>query len=400
MGKDNARFTSFLIALFINAKIINAGLDIIFKFSFLQYIYIMIGVFSFLVVVFNINKLIFATSTVGMAAVLMGYYFLSYGTTSVAPVYFISYVILPVALSLLDFDSEKVIRYVACMTVPLIFISGSVFELHEVGVHDNITMGMTYAFLPSICAAFVHYKYFKNNCSKRMYIAYWINIFYLVQILKYGSRGPILAIALLIVAMFIYNYDNTGGKMRINPIVAFFIITLTILVILYYDVILRWIQIIFASYNIKFNFINKILRLAERNNIMNGRLGLFRITLQMFLQAPIIGHGISSFSHYTLMVYPHNSILQLMFDGGIVLTVIVLCMVISRTRKNMQKSDVYGFAFFLFLFFVSVPGSMVSGDLFENSSLWLWVFMLMNNKFISRDNNVLLQEMVNPPYSL
>ena len=130
-------------------------------------------------------------------------------------------------------------------------------------------------------------------------------------------------------------------------------------------------------------FINKILRMSKAGDVSNGRMYLYELTFKYFLQAPIMGHGISTFAKYTNNVYPHNSILQLMFDGGIFLTFFVVGMIISRSKRNLKNTDIYGFAFYLYLFFASVPTSMLSGDIFADRVFWLYVFMLMNNKFIN-----------------
>ena len=384
MNERKKIFPSLLIALFLEIGVINLGLFVMLDKSFMQYIYIALGILAVLNLFLHINKLNIDTGMVGMASVLICYYFLSYRETAVEPLYFIMYVVFPAVLSLLDFDMERVLRYSAVLVVPLIFLGNDVFAIEE--NQEIISMGVTYAFLSSICAALVHYKYYRKTRSKYMYIAYIANLYYLIQIVQMGSRGPILAISLLIVVMSIYDYD-IKGKLRINFIWAFLLVILTILIVMNFLTILEWVQKFLNSYDISFNFIDKIVKLSETDNVSNGRMVLYKLSLIGFLQAPIFGHGISTFAKYTNQVYPHNSILQLMFDGGIFLTSLVVGLFISRSVKNLKNTDKNGFTFYLFLFFISVPTSFVTGDLFKNYSFWLLVFMLMSNRFMKADKS-------------
>ncbi len=381
MNESKKTFPSLLIALYVSTSLINQIVYIISEESAMQYIYIIIGVLILFNVLFNFNKISLSNSAVGLISLLMGYYFMSYNKTYVEPVYFVASVAIPVVISMLDFDKEKVMRYIIIISVPLIFLGDKVFYIEE--NRNNISMGLTYIFLPTVCASILHFKYFRKEHSGGMYIGYIVNIYYLIQVVKHGSRGPILAIALLFVAMFIYDFD-VKGKLKVNSALAFFMVITTIVIVMNYITILKWVQSLLASYNISYNFINKIIRLAEIENVSNGRIGLYKMALKGFINAPILGHGIASFAKYTNQVYPHNSLLQLMFDGGIVLTYFVVSTMINRSIKNLRNTDLYGFVFYMFLFFVSVPTSMVTGELFRNSSFWIFVFMLTNNKFMKK----------------
>ncbi len=389
-------FPSLLIAIYLEIGAINHGIYVMLDKSFMQYIYIIIGILSVLTVLINMNKIEFDSAILGVASVLACCYFISYGKTEVEPLYFTMYVIFPAILSLLDFDKERVIRYSAILVVPFVFLGDDLFALSD--TNDTISMGITYAFLISSCAAIVHYKYYRKEQSKYMYIVYFVNLYYLIQIIQFGSRGPILAIALLIVCMSIFDYD-TKGRIKGNSVWAFFLIIITIVVVMNYVFILGWIQKFFSAYDISFEFIDKIIRLSQKGNVSNGRMYLYELSLKGFIRAPIIGHGISTFARYTNQVYPHNAILQLMFDGGIVLTSIVMGITISRSIKNLKNTDLNGFVFYLFLFFISVPTSMVTGDLFRNYSFWFFVFMTVNKRFMKKDESEKIPVgMIDSPY--
>ncbi|MVZ65764.1 hypothetical protein GQF61_07825 [Sphingobacterium sp. DK4209] len=59
-------------------------------------------------------------------------------------------------------------------------------------------------------------------------------------------------------------------------------------------------------------------RMAETNVEEDERFELITIAFELFLNSPIIGHGIGTFKYYNdFYVYTHNTFLELLFVGGI-----------------------------------------------------------------------------------
>ena len=70
-------------------------------------------------------------------------------------------------------------------------------------------------------------------------------------------------------------------------------------------------------------------------------------------------------------VYPHNFLLQLLYDGGILLTIPVIYLVVGGILNWYKFCSEDEFTVISALLLMSVPGALFSGNLWENNRLWL-----------------------------
>ena len=122
----------------------------------------------------------------------------------------------------------------------------------------------------------------------------------------------------------------------------------------------------------------KFVKAIEQGDISNGRFEIWLASLRGFCAEPIWGHGIGQISRDLSYVHPHNSVVQLLYDGGLLLLALVLiptCCIAIRFLRLRTKSlqHIMLVVLLIFLFFISVPNSMLSGDLWSNSRVWLLV---------------------------
>ena len=255
-------------------------------------------------------------------------------------------------------------------------------------------MGMSYIFMVPLISSVVFLAYIIQNklLGKEILFVVLSSIqsIYLLKLLQYGSRGPILSIALCAIFFIIVKYSPEKKSVSINNSKVTIYIVIGMIVFSQLKPILLFINDFLAERNIKAQIIEKTLRLLESNDALNGRDGIYEIAIRMFWESPFIGHGISTFDHYTGINYPHNLVIQLLFDGGLLLTIIFLCTVLFSLNKWRKNCDSNMFYLLIFLFFVSIPGAFASGDIWENERLWVYVgfsfSLLLNNYYIEVEN--------------
>lgn len=137
------------------------------------------------------------------------------------------------------------------------------------------------------------------------------------------------------------------------------------------------------SRGLNFHFIDKTLNLSTEGDLSNGRTGIYPLVFQEFLNRPIFGHGFDVFNETGLYEYPHNFLLQIIYDGGIVMILVMLVPTISRMLASFKQDNRNQLILLIFLLFISVPGASFSGDLWQLKNLWLLIGMLLcNNRMV------------------
>lgn len=266
---------------------------------------------------------------------------------------------------------------IGVLYVDKIFVS----EILETG---SVSMGTCYALLVPVLGNLVYLKYFYNIESLRMKIVIIffaaINIYYLLQITMFGSRGPILCVLLLIVSFFIIKID--AGKIVVRKGRILLIIIGGLLLLLSFKMILHDLKVLFATFDISINAIDKFLRLDETGDMTNGREVLSSMAWKGFVESPLWGNGTSQFFNNTGAVYPHNFILQLLYDGGVILSLCVIVPIIRTLKHKILVASESEFICLLLLFFASVPGSLFSGDLWNSGVLWLFFGLVLSKNTV------------------
>ena len=261
-------------------------------------------------------------------------------------------------------------------------------EIIETGV---VSMGTCYALLIPVLGNLVYLRFYYRNESIWMKIIMLffaaINLFYLVQMAMFGSRGPILCAVLLIMSFFIIRIDD-NKKIFIHKGRVSIIMMGIIFLISSFTVILQVFQDFLSTFDISLNVIDKMLRLENNGDMTNGRESILSIAWQGFLESPIWGNGMSQFFKNTGESYPHNFIIQMLYDGGIILTSLVLFPLIRTLIRKIRVISAEEFICLLLFFFASVPGALFSGDLWNADTLWMFFgFILSRNSFLFSNAN-------------
>lgn len=249
-----------------------------------------------------------------------------------------------------------------------------------------ISMDASYGYLVPIVANIVYlFEYFSSDSLKRkvlVTIISIINLIIFIQLFLFGSRGPLLAIFLLVAFLWTTKINNNKvvfHKRRIK-----FLFLMILILIISFQPILLVLNDYLSDKGISVYAIEKIINLSQEGDISNGRSGLNEISLSGFLDSPLWGNGIARFyeKSKSSLEYPHNFILQLLYDGGIILFSFVLIPAIRRLKALTNSCSHDRYVIFCTLFFASVPGALLSQDMWNIPVLWLCWGFLMSNTFV------------------
>lgn len=256
-------------------------------------------------------------------------------------------------------------------------------EIIETGV---VSMGTCYALLIPVLGDLVYLRFYykKESIWIKIIMLFFaaINLFYLVQMAMFGSRGPILCAVLLIMSFFVIQIgDNKRILIRKRRVLI--IIIGLIFLISSFATILQSLQTFFSTFDISLNVVDKFLRLDDAGDVTNGRESLSTMAWKGIMESPLWGNGISQFNNNTGEGYPHNFILQMLYDGGIILTLAIMAPISRSLIRKLKTVSENEFVCLMLLFFASVPGALFSGDFWNASTLWMFFgFVLSKNSII------------------
>ncbi|MCU9599708.1 O-antigen ligase family protein [Pallidibacillus thermolactis] len=339
---------------------------------------------------FEINSLIFLYFII-LTFVIS---FLFLGIDSYTSEYFflfLLYGIIPFLLTRLIYSSSQVIYY-TMLIGNIVLINPLAFrEYIMVGeTYNYVSMDATYAILPSIVATIIYILFIKRKGKMLVSIVSLLsNSFLLYIVIFEGSRGATLAIILLLLILL---YIIISRKINLNLeaasiysfCIALLFIILSILVINIQKV-LYWINNLMLSFDIEMAAITKTMNFINQHGlsgVLNGRDVIYEISYGMFKESPIYGHGVGVFAdlHGT---YPHNLFLQLLVEGGILLTIpfiLIFIFIFWYLIKPWYKGDILykKRIFILFLFIICIPRLTFSSFLWKEQAFWLLCFFIFS----------------------
>jgi O-antigen ligase len=178
-----------------------------------------------------------------------------------------------------------------------------------------------------------------TSLIKNIYLKIPIGFIFLLAMFYTGSRGPFLAIMIVLCLKIIFE-AYTNKKLNFFLPIILFLMIITIFIL--YDLVLA-----------DFFTRGSITFLSELNVIT--RIEIYKVALMRFFNSPLIGSGLGKFIVGTKS-YPHNLFLELLAEIGIIgfaLFIIALRPMVTFNYKN---------PFFPYALF-SLIASMFSGDL-------------------------------------
>lgn len=289
------------------------------------------------------------------------------------------YCLIPLILSITNFDAELVLRYILYLSLFSLPVLNNLLQFEYVTL-QQIDMAVAYALFVGVAAFVIHFFFYRKEKEHLLvYVAYLYNAYMLLRIIFVGNRGIYLSLASLVLLCqitYVRGKNYSRKKRRIWRCILILEIIVAIILILNLNTfVLALYDNLSSSGQTIPSFIIKMRRQILAGDVSNGRASGYLDLIQVVLDNPF-GYGMESTYRVTngVYAYPHNFILQFWIEYGIfvgTLLNVIVCMpiyvwfskkaVLYRHEKN----------FLLFLIAITIPKMMISGDIWMQPQFWV-----------------------------
>ncbi|MCB5372182.1 O-antigen ligase family protein [Amedibacillus dolichus] len=333
---------------------------------------------SLFIIVTLLNKKISKYSCI-LLMIVSTYYFVGIlnGVTDLSILDIIIYCFIPVFAMSKEINTKMLLRIIMFFSLLSIPVIEKLFVFQYISL-QQVDMSVTYAFLFCIISACLHFIYFRSSKNILDYICYIFNVYLLIKILSVGNRGAYLVIVVFILLMqilYIKNKEIKKNKRRMvwllllieSVFLIYFALNIDTIILNLFDILSK------NGINVP-SFIIKMRRQIIGNDISNGRNDVYSFFINSILVNPI-GYGISSSNAISngLYAYPHNFILQFSFEFGLIgiffSFFVVYPIYLLIKKQNMIEKNFK--ILIVFLLINTVPKCLISGDIWEQSQLWM-----------------------------
>lgn len=282
----------------------------------------------------------------------------------------------------------------------MLWPSFAIFRLDQVfqmalSWKDVISMDASYAFMTPVIASVVYlFTFYRNDKGwKKLFITVivLIDFVFFLKLFQFGSRGPLLAILLTIVFFLSTKYSKIKGGIFLSRKKVFAGLFFLFLLLFSIDFFFDFLISIMEKIGVNSTALEKIVRLSAEGNLSNGRGNIQILALNGFWDNILFGNGLDRFDANTGLAYPHNFVLQILYDGGLLLFCVLLIPIVAKTILNYKRCSYNRYVVQTFLLFSSVPYASFSQDLWENAVFWLFVGSLFSSTFVNSNNNYEIQ---------
>ncbi len=223
----------------------------------------------------------------------------------------------------------------------------------------------------------------RRSSSLKAWRWYPVMALALMMVVLSGSRGALLAVS---VGVFIYLLIDSRFRRR-NVLAAGCLVLAA-------QVVLFTTEMGARAYEM---FEYRILDQTFDQQYTSGRDDLFALAYELGLERPLFGHGLSGFTITLSRNYPHNIVLELFCETGIVgvslLTVLVISAFVFVFRhRHYCDPTIWG------AFGLTLSAAMFSGDFFDSRGIFI-VAMLGSQEFVAvrvKKNSPLRAQIAHP----
>ena len=297
---------------------------------------------------------------------------------------FIFYFVLATFIGTGSYNCEKTLRYVTYASLLVIPFWSDLFLVKSILYKNaDVSMSVAYALFPMVVAGALHFTYFKNKSNILLKLCYILDIAILFQMLLKANRGLVVAVFVMIALVYIKgkSKDTIISNARIfRAIIAF---VLVLFIVMNIDTVLTFFSDLLNKLGYTANFLEKTKRLSS--DITNGREDIYRYTIDSILKSPVWGYGIDTiyYNSNRTIEYSHNFILQLLYDGGIILFTVIMIPLCKLIKDMFNKIDWERSIYSLFLFLICVPKMLFTSNLWSNAAFFMmlaYAQMYINKK--------------------
>lgn len=293
----------------------------------------------------------------------------------------ILYIFLPAIVATSKIDMHKFLRFSTYSALFLLLVFPTLIrDLSNEGIRQISINGISYAVLPVFVAGLFHFTlYRKEETNLVIRICYIIDVLVGALLIAYGNRGVVLSV---VIAVFIAIVFNQKDRITFNRGIFLTVLFIaSIVLVLNIQSVLVYLYDVTSKFGIELTFINKFTLLNQMQDLSNGRNAIREYVLSHVGETLVWGHGLSTIYHNSggSIVYPHNLIIQLLYDGGLLLSVPVLFLLISAAIYLFRGKEQNIRMLILFFSVVCIPKMMLSSDIWLNPAFWLFIFAMFNH---------------------
>lgn len=392
ISERESKLASVLMALMICSKLMNVAIPRLYSGNIQSGMITMgliWGLFFIYVFIYRKNKANLA------AACFMAYVLLFFTISNLIysdhirllTLHFIEYGLAGFLIAGTEFNVEKTTRYAAYLTLilayPIVLLLQSNYSVYS----ESLGMGISYALLSPALTIVAHLLYYRKKNDYLMYLAYAFSIYLLYQILVRGIRGSILCILVL---FFFAVLNNERFKVTFS--IRRGVVLATVFIgLLNADFLFTAMASALSSMDIHIRFIEKTIALGNVvGDVSNGRTDIYLIAIRDFFDSPILGKGIGYFPEVHGINYPHNLILQVLGEGGLLLGIPII-IVIFRIVYDLMFRRIEDRDFrvgIILLTSCTIPAAFVSDEIWNYQLLWL-LFGILLKKIVPQERRKL-----------
>src|SRR5690554_3128416 len=217
----------------------------------------------------------------------------------------------------------KSIFLIAFISMPGVY-RVAITDYSLMGDVSGYWMGISQGIVRLIMGCILVYSVFSSKISKLLTIPAFI--VYIYFMILYGTRGATLALIVFLLLLYL-QYKNW---LKLSRVIILIIIGI-VLKTFYFD-IARHIVSLLSSFDIEFKALDKMVRLHDSGlDMSNGRNEIWNWAFSGFLENPLFGNGISTFTK-KYNIYPHNFFLEILYEGGLLYGIPIILVLLSFFR--------------------------------------------------------------------
>lgn len=246
----------------------------------------------------------------------------------------VNYIILN-KLSVMDIANRMAV--VACVFLIDVIINGTFFKSRlTLIIGEHLVNANTFGQIAIGIGCFLFF-WAKKNKWRNIFLIGGVVTLLAISLLS-GSRKTLITFALYMVFIIFYEYPSESAEKTVRKILG---------IILVIGVSYLCIMNIDALYDTIGSRIESLFEFMEGNETSDGsaksRMLMIEKGLDMFMEKPMFGHGLNTFSYTTVFnVYAHNNYVELLANIGLVgfsVYYIPLFVYLYRAYSNWKRKE-------------------------------------------------------------
>lgn len=376
---------SFLMAVVLMAATIIAPLTINLGINENANLYILGLIFVLLFIQF-VRGYRFTLPTTSVILIVMVVILFMFSKLSVAHSDYsfpqlLFYSLIPIFAGSQKVNSELVLKYMMYISLLMIPSLNRLLAYQYEGL-KQAEMGPSYAILTAVAAMLIHYKYYREHSNLFIKMCYVYGAFLMINLIMVGTRGAILSLLILVLMLYINDYEKSGKQIEVNPQK---IMTISLLIIIGFVIYMKLKELTKFLYNYFINYFGSAPSFIIKINtfivndleLSNGRNEIYDFLIEYIVKRPIFGYGLETFYYYSdwRWPWPHNFIFQFIFEGGLFFAIIPIILSVSMLIKVLFRRIKYKEEFTLGILLVSecFPKLLISTDPWKGTALWILI---------------------------